>query len=332
MMKNKYFYSTVVLVGIAFASFSQITITKTDMLSAADTIRMSQASTIGIPDPTLTGANYTWNYDSLKPTLQFVDTFVAVSATPFLYQLYFNNGLSPKYKASFAQKAPNINAFSAITLTNTYNYFQNNASGYSIVGFGSTINGAPLSVKYDSVDVIYKYPVDYGNKDSVISKYVVQIPTIGYFGQRKKRVNEIEGWGTVQTPYGTFNALKVKSTLYVTDTIYYTALSFGLNLPLPKTYEYKWLAVGEKVPVLEIDAGATGAVTKVVYRDSMRAGVMHVGINETNNNNKFSIYPNPASDNMSLSYTVFKAGAVRLDLLDVYGRIVRTVIDERVQA
>ncbi|MCC6691047.1 MAG: T9SS type A sorting domain-containing protein [Bacteroidia bacterium] len=331
-MKNIYFTTALALLFTAYG-FSQITVTGIDLLSKADTIRMTQASTVGIPDPKLTGTNYTWNYDSLKPVLQYVDTFVAVTSTPLLYQFYFNNGIMyPKYKASFAQKTSDLNVLSQIQLTNTYNYFQNNSNGYSIVGFGSTVNGAPVSVKYDSIDVIYKFPMNYGNSDSSVSNYLVNIPTLGAFGQHQKRVNKVEGWGSLTTPYGTFNTLKVKSTLNVTDTIYYSGLSFGTKIPLPVSYQYKWIANNEKVPVLEIDVNNIGVVTRVTYRDSMRAGVMHVGVNEIAADNNLRIFPNPATNAVFINYTAVQPGIVKLELLDVYGRVVETLINQKQQS
>lgn len=326
-MINKYFGITAMLVATAFSCISQITITKADLLTGPDTIRMSNASIAGIPNPALTGPNYTWDYSAITPTLQYVDTFVAVTATPFLYQLYFNNPLSPKYKANFAQKGADFNAFSQIQLTNTYNYFKNSNTEYSIVGFGSTVNSVPMSIKYDSIDVVYKYPMNYGNKDSTISKYSISIPGIGTFGERKKRVNEVEGWGTVKTPFGTFNALKIKSTLYITDTLFSTTLNFGFKTPERKQYEYKWLAAGEKVPVLQIDA-STIAVTRIAYRDSFRTGVIHIGINEIGGAHDFLLFPNPANENISLKYSVNEAGPVRVELLDLFGRAACVIVDE----
>ncbi len=328
-MKIKYKYLPLLFVLVANSAFCQLTITNVDLLSGADAIRMSQASLLNLADTKLTGVGYTWNYDSLKPILQFVDTFVSVSSTPFLYQLYFNNPLSPKYKASCAQKAPDINVLSQVQLSNTYNYFKNSITEYSVVGFGSTINGAPLSVKYDSTDVIYKFPLNFGNKDSSISKYVVSIPTLGYYGQRMKRVNEVEGWGTLSTPYGVFSVLKVKSTLYRTDTLFYSALNIGANFPLPVQYEYKWLTTGKKLPVLQINVNNLGAVTRVIYQDSMRAGVIHVGINQLVSESKFEIFPNPTNDNINVTYTVNESGAVKLDLVDIHGSLIETLINQQ---
>lgn len=302
---------------------AQITVNKADLLAGADTIRMSQGAITGLPSSSLTGANYTWDYSMLNPTIQYVDTFVSVGSTPLAYQLFFNNGiLYPKYKASFAQKTTNIN-FATVSLSNIYNYVQNNNTAYSIVGFGATINSIPTSVRYDSIDVVYKYPMNYNDRDSSVSKYIVSIPTLGAYGQRKKRVNHVEGWGTVTTPYGTFSALKMKSTLYITDTIYYATASFGTKVNRPVQIDYSWITNGEKVPVLSITTGATGTILAVDYKDIKRNGVTQVGINEEEMISMLRVFPNPASDILQINYTLNQASVVKLQLLNTQGQVVK---------
>ena len=91
---------------ITIASSAQITITKADMPVANDTIRVTTANTSGVADPSLTGANYTWDYSALVPTIQNKDTFVSVSSTPYVYQFYFNDPFDPYHKATVARRFP----------------------------------------------------------------------------------------------------------------------------------------------------------------------------------------------------------------------------------
>ena len=314
---------------IAIASSAQITITKADMPVANDTFRISTATIIGIPDPTITGANYTWDYSTLMPTIQNKDTFFTVSATPFAYQFYFNNSfLYPNYKANVAHKGDNVNFFGQVTLTSVFNYYKSLTTQYTHLGFGANINGIPTSVKYDSVDVLYHFPLNYLNTDSGVFKYLVNIPTIGSYGQRTKRVNNVEGWGTVITPFGTFQCLKVRSTLYVTDTIYYTNFSQGFKFS-HTDYEYKWLVNGKKIPVLQINK-AGSAITSVTYLDSLRSGVPQVGIIENSVNEiSFIAYPNPVSDQLNINYSLEKPASVKIELLNVVGQSISTFVDQK---
>src|SRR6185369_9997600 len=112
------------------------------------------------------------------------------------------------------------------------------------------------------------------------------IPNFGYYRKQQTRTNEVDGWGTLITPFGTFNTLRVKSTLNITDSIYLDTLGFGLTIPRQTIVEYKWLAPGKKIPVLEVDItlaifGGTFTVDRVNWQDNYLAPL---GINFTNVN------------------------------------------------
>jgi len=115
--------------------------------------------------------------------------------------------------------------------------------------------------------------MNYLNKDSSNSSISLPIPNLGYYGKRQKRVNQVDGWGTLITPYGTFNTLRIKSTLTINDTIYLDTLHAGFTIPRPIAYEYKWFSAGSKIPMLEIDATAAGGnnvtIARVNWRDSL---------------------------------------------------------------
>jgi len=93
----------VVALFLSNSMYAQISINSNDMPNVNDTFRVSLTANIQGNDPTLAGTNYTWNYASLIPVSQRIDTFYAVSSTPLAYQFYFNNiFLYPNYKASYA--------------------------------------------------------------------------------------------------------------------------------------------------------------------------------------------------------------------------------------
>ncbi|PJA07855.1 MAG: hypothetical protein COX70_05360, partial [Flavobacteriales bacterium CG_4_10_14_0_2_um_filter_32_8] len=67
---------------------AQITITNNDMPNVNDTFRLSTTNNIQGLDPVLTGTNYSWNFSTLVPSSQRLDTFFSVSSTPLAYQFY----------------------------------------------------------------------------------------------------------------------------------------------------------------------------------------------------------------------------------------------------
>ena len=71
----------------------------------------------------------------------------------------------------------------------------------------------------------------------------------------------------------------------ITDTIGLDSLT-GFTIPRPIEVQYKWMANGMKIPVLEVDAtilASTEIVSNVAYQDSLNDSLFQVGIVESSN-------------------------------------------------
>jgi gliding motility-associated-like protein len=115
--------------------------------------------------------------------------------------------------------------------------------------------------------------MNYGNVDSSNSGFAFPLPNIGFYAKKQFRKNTVDGWGTLKTPFGTFQTLRVKSEIDIVDSIHIDTLGFGFNIPRQKIYEFKWLANGKDIPILQIDAtqGFGGGLTidRVNWQDSI---------------------------------------------------------------
>jgi len=307
--------------------FSQITITQADMPQPGDTIRLSTTTDTNlVPTPALTGAGITWDYSKLVRQSQTIDTFISVTSTPIAYQLYFNDGIFyPNYKSTVAQAVSTITSFTLVTINKVINFYKDESNNYESVGYGATINSIPASVKDDTIDVVYNFPLTYGNKDSCHSSNHLSIPKLLYYGQSQYRVNNVEGWGTLITPFGTYPTVKVKTLIYASDTVYLdTLIHFGFKIPQPEQIQYKWLTNGQHVPLLQINERMVGNVPtylNTVYRDSARKST--VGITEANQSfNNLTLYPNPTNENTTLNYQLTNSSLVNIGVYSVDGRCV----------
>lgn len=297
--------------------YSQITITTNDMPDANDTVRLSNTVDSWGIDPTLTGANYLWDYSFLEPLTQQIDTFFTVASTPFAYQFYFNNQiLYPAHKASYARPGMEFDLFGMITMTDVFNYFKNESSRYSEVGFGSNINGIPASTRNIPIDTIYKFPLNFSDNYTSHSEWLLNIPNLAAYGQSKDRLADVEGWGTLMTPFGTFQTLKVKMEIDITDTLNIDSLGINFSFPRPTTTEYHWLAPGMKIPVLQINTVA-GIITTIQYQDSIRYNLL--ATNEIDLLQPL-IYPNPAIDEIIVN-TDGKAKIEKIEVYDINGKL-----------
>jgi hypothetical protein len=304
---------------------AQITITDNDMVGAGDTVRVSFAATTNNVDHTLTGTNYLWDFSTLVPTAQQLLEYDAPVAIPF-------NFLA---SVQVVNPSPDSIPFIGAIPADFTDYFKNSSSSYRQIGLSFTY--APLGnfsvpVIYSSSDYIYRFPLDYGDSDSSDAAYSFSIPNTLAFGQTIHRVNYVDGWGTLVTPFGTFQTLRVKSIVDRVDTIGIDSVN-GFTTARPQEIEYKWLATNKMIPVLEVDAQIlfnNEVVTNVVYQDSIRDSVFFIGVNEPVRPLALhQVFPNPATNSTTLLYTLNSADAVTITITDITGSIVSDPIKEQ---
>lgn len=133
----------------------------------------------------------------------------------------------------------------------------------------------------------------------------------------------MDGWGSITTPFGTFSALRIKSTLTGQDSLYLDSLQQGFAAARPLTREYKWLANGNVIPVLEINTTETlgiEAITSIRYRDSIRT----VGLNQISLLNAEPVLsPNPAGNHdVNALINLQQASQVDIVIQSMDGKVV----------
>ena len=315
-----------VLFSIAsIVSFSQITINESDFGSAADTFRFSNV-VIDTIDYQTTGANITWDYSFLDFDSQTIDSLLNVDDSPVSYRLFFNNPfLYPRHSSSYSMQDGDIDLGGFFSMTNVFNYYKLDQNALRFTGFGAMVNGAPLPIQYDSIEYLYQFPINYGGIDSSEFLFSASIPSLGHYGGSGKRINTVDGWGSITTPYGTFDALRIKTEIDRQDTIHVDLLNFGLNIPVRRN-EYKWFTKNEGVPILQINTlfllGEEN-VQNIIYRDSARKS--YIGIEELlPAERSFTTYPNPTSNFITIKAT----GSNLLELVELYsitGQLVKKI-------
>ncbi len=262
-MKN--FYLIVICLLSLFANGqTPITILSSDMPVVNDTIRYSTAATTGLNAAAIaasTGANFTWNYSALVPTSQLLESFKSSLSTP--YALYFAGMVGYK-------RADSIN-LGPVTQKNVWDFYKNTSTKFTLEGTGFTTSGIPLASDYSDPDELYYFPLNYTDIDSGTFAVSTSIPTLGSYIQSGKRKNTVDGWGKITTPFGTFDVIRIKSVITETDTLKITFGGFPIPpIPIPNNrIEYKWLAKGVHIPILEIivNTAGGGQVSSVKYRD-----------------------------------------------------------------
>jgi hypothetical protein len=272
--------------------FSQIVIDQTDMPDPGDTIRLSTTYDISGIEYEMTGENYTWDFTNLEPVLQRVDTFVTVQETPWVYQLIFF------LSANLAKKQFEFDLIPGFEVTDVYEYYKSSNADFRSVGYGITLNGIPLPNKFNDPDIIYQFPLNYGNIDSSFAEYGLGIPGIGYSGGWKKRLNFADGWGTLHTPFGSFETIRIRSEIQQYDSLYIDSLGFGLPI-YRELVEYKWLGKDHGMPLMKV--ADDGLLPGFVYIDSVRSTFTQLTENRLIHE-KPNVFPNPTGGNLTIEF------------------------------
>lgn len=313
------------LLGAARAQTAPV-ITSADLPVVGDTLRLSQASAAlpaSAPPLTRNGANQTWDYAALRPVTQRVEAYNSVAASASGLQSVAFGPLGGANRATFA--SPRAFDFNGATLpvTNVNEFFNLSANDLRSVGFGVTLNGTALPVLYSSgPDVVYSLPLAFGAGHTSNSLLVASVPGAGYLSQKRQRRNVNDAWGTLITPFGTFETLRVVTTIIDYDSVI-IGTGPGQGATLPTRREYKWLANGVHVPVLTIttlEVNGTQQVSAVEYRDIYRRLTALAARNRALDAD-LRFYPSPSGVGTALQVAVpAGSGPLTVSATDVVGR------------
>ncbi|HBX52232.1 MAG: hypothetical protein A2275_15815 [Bacteroidetes bacterium RIFOXYA12_FULL_35_11] len=295
--------------------FSQVIINDSDMPIANDTFRLSLTGNLHGLDPAITGDNITWVYTALTSNSQTIDTFFTVTSTPVMYNVIFNNPLDQEHRANFATRDFNsVNPISQIQISETYNFLKVTASEYTQVGMGAIVNGIATPVKYDPPVLLYSLPLQYNHIDSSSTSWGISIPNYGYYGQTIKRVNLVDGYGSLMTSYGTFDVMRVKSVINISDTVFNDNYQMGFRIPRPQETLYCWFGENQGVPLLSISK--SGMTTTIRYKNIM--------LPTSAPDNKIEmqsqvLHPNPTDQQLSIT-DISKVS--RVEIINLLGKII----------
>ncbi|MFZ1685781.1 MAG: T9SS type A sorting domain-containing protein [Flavobacteriales bacterium] len=238
---------------VPFLASAQITIGQNEMPQANDELIRTRAFTNPFIDYATTGAAHVWDFSNLTVNTGDTAEYLTVSSTNFIYAITYADIFFNDNRANHAKRGADITFNQILPIENPYTFFYRSASMYKKVGFGVELSGLPVPIILEDHDVIYELPVQFGDATSDFSAYNIDLPGIGYYGYRQTRDNEVDGWGAITTPAGSFDVLRVRTTLAINDTIAFDSLAVGFAIDRPIIHEYKWLTQGLRIPVLQIN-------------------------------------------------------------------------------
>lgn len=284
----------------SIAAFAQPTLTAaTNTPVAGDIFNGRICDTTGV-HPGAAGMGVTWNFSTLHATSQDTLTYMACSSTP--------------HCDSFATS--NLASFD----NSNYQYYYNTASLMSVIG---QVDAAATNYVHltNSLDQMF-YPctylsahVDTGSAHFTTSGTDVAIRIVDSF--------KADGYGTLTLPTGTrTNVLRVHMITYTTDT--FTVFGFPV-ISNDRTETYLWFDTGYHSPVLMLGLDTVGGVALHVSSAKFYTHGAVLGTNTlATDNSKMEVFPNPASENITVKFSAATSGNLSVILTDMVGREVAT--------
>lgn len=306
---------------IAFSTTTQaqISILSSDMTTIGDVITR-YTDTIPTYGPGPSGAGVTWDFSSAVREDTAITTVVTVASTGF--QSDFG---SSDYAMEGAEG-------------NSWLYFEHDANSMVTNGAaGDLLGNGNISSPFSDPLILHQFPRTYGSTFDDTYAFVTEASGAGL--PTPIPVNQIrlthdghvfdttDAYGTLITPTGTYDALRVKTVDYTHDIVEVKILSFSPWTEFSNTMDtatsYSWHAKEQKLAIAEFAFDSIGNPARFTF--SAVPPITTVGIADKEKAN-VSIYPQPATDFLYLkgldnfyNYTA--------EILSIDGRICsRTVL------
>ena len=320
-MKTTTTIASIAMIIASSMANSQITITQNDLPSVGQSKLINSAMDLEI-DFTTTGANKTWNFASISPLSQAQRSYESPLSGGLLVTFTFGP-TAGNYAATYSAPAVDldlsqVSGLLPITVENVKQFYKKSATALNTVGYSAEISGQGVPVKSDTIETKYVLPLTFGASYS--SRGYTYLNTSPLYTaevkQFRQRSSEVDGWGTVVTPLGSFPALRVKHRITEQDSLNLTGNWLGLNQPVK--FEYEWLAAGKSEPVFKI-------TTRMVNNSEIVSGIEYLTDVVLDANTLGSIelnmYPNPVKDQLTIQSDEMLDV---LQIIDLNGKVVLT--------
>ena len=314
------FFLFILLSLFSFAVQSQITV-NTIGLSVGDEVIQVTDSLFQTELHSSGGADLSWDFAGLHG--EFRDTIAPIDPTT----------------TNHASTFPTSNL--AIGTVELAAYFSNTNDAYTALGYGGLVEeiSADIEMNYIENDVMIAFPINYTNERTTdaygTTNATVDIPNVGEtdirISESIHREQEVDAWGTVTTPEGEYEVLRVKEYKIQIDSIF--AYMFGIEVfqedysqfDTSYTFNYYTNDVTIKTPLLVVNYNPSSdeiiSSTWITFTEDTAIP------NLVSNKTEISIYPNPAKNFINIETN---EDIISVNIYNTVGQLVKNSSQRRV--
>lgn len=259
---------------------SQITINSSNVIGVNDIVINGKDTT---PDASITpgsaGASQSWDFSALVAHYYDSIAFVLPSSTPYDANISGDN------------LAAYMDDFSG------FGYFNKTSYDFQTLGIVGDIfgSGTMMTIEFNPTETIIKFPLDYLDSFSDTSGMEIIMDTIKMDQTTYKTVTA-DAWGSLTTPTGTYNVLRLYTEKIEIQDIYkwFIAAWVPLYSTSDTTFEYAWWSddLNARYPVCSFNWNPDSMAIdgEVEFLD-----MNYVYSKQLKKETELLVYPNPSS-------------------------------------
>lgn len=305
-----------ILVLATLQSFAQISLVSSDLTSIGDVV-VRYSDTIPTYGPGGAGPNQTWDFSAAVNDTIGTTTVVTVGSTAF----------SGTFSSS---------DYAMTGGTDSYLFFEHDANSMTTTGAAGDLlaTGEQIESPFSDPLLLHQFPRTYMSNHDDTYAFVTEADGSGLnlpipvYRVRLTHTGHVydttDAYGTLITPTGTYDALRVKTVDYTTDHLEYKLISFSPWATFSNTSDssvsYAWHAKEEMLAIAEYAYDSIGNPARFTY--STVPPVNTVGIDDYSAET-VSIFPQPASNQLCFK-GVKSTNNTTLEIFAMDGKFIRS--------
>ena len=271
-----------------------------------------------------TGAGQTWDFSSfvVSDTAVFSGSFIQLPADIVGADLF--PGASFALEAEFEGLEDDLE-MDSILIGSTFAFYSLDGGNFATHGLASEFDIDEdgtldlVSTSFSPPSLVYPFPVEFGDSwnDSTTSTI-----SFGFFETSSVERSEsmVDGWGTLITPFGTVQALRITTTSYDTDPFTMMEVFSGTNI--------EFLSREGIIADIGLDQAGTVAFSSVsMLGEGMVGTPVEEGIDVPATFELEQNFPNPFNPTTTISYSLATPSSVMLTVYTLTGQEVRTLVN-----
>ena len=296
--------------------FGQITIVSTDLTSIGDVVTR-YTDTIPTYGPGGAGANQTWDFSGAIQDTLATTSVVTTASTPFASTF---NG------SDYAMTGDG----------NSFLYFTHNGSNMITQGAAGDLlgTGEIIEAPFSNSLILHLFPRTYAGyfNDTYEFEAEADGAAFGVYRIRLTHSGHVydttDAFGTLITPTGTYDALRVKTTDYTTDVVEVQLSQFlpiwtNFTTVQDTSITYSWHTKEEKLAIAEFAYDSIGNPARFTW--SSVPPVVTTGIADAGSDSVVVIYPQPAKDQVFFKGISTTANVIA-DVYSINGSLINSQV------